>query len=166
MTRMRPVLLVLPLLIATGCATVVNRSSQRVPVTSDPSGAVVSVDCGQAALYGGTTPTTIELPRNADSCSITLAKEGYAEEHIDLQRQRSRATLANEVPGVVTGTFFSLVALALTWDTDDVDLVVDAYRGGHAIGSAAGNSVDEKTGAAYKWVPGKVAVKLQTLPPE
>lgn len=166
MTRMRTALLALPLLIATGCATVVNRSSQRVPITSDPAGAVVSVDCGNAPLYGGMTPTTIEVPRIAEACSINVAKDGYAEERIDLQRQRSRATLANEVPGVVTGTLFSVVALVLTWETDDVDFVVDAYRGGHAIGSGVGNSVDETTGGAYKWVPGKVAVKLQKLPPE
>ena len=166
MTRMRTALLVLALLVTTGCATVVNRSSQRVPITSEPAGAVVSVDCGNAPLYGGTTPTTIEVPRIAEACSITVAKDGYAEEHIDLQRQRSRATLANEVPGVITGTFFSVVALALTWETEDLDFVVDAYRGGHAVGSGAGNAVDEKTGAAYKWVPGKIAVKLQKLPPE
>lgn len=142
----------------------VNRSVERIPVRSEPPGAVVSVDCGNAPLFGGTTPTVIEVPRVADACSITIAKEGFAEQHIDFQRQLSRATLGNQVPGIFAGTFFSVVALALTWETDDVDFVIDAFRGGHAVGSAAGHAIDQRTGRAYKWVPGEVSVKLERAP--
>jgi len=69
----------------------------------------------------------------------------------------------NEVPGVVAGTIFSVAALALVWDTDDFDLVVDAYRGGHYVGAEAGHAIDRKTGRAYKWVPGQVSVKLEKV---
>ena len=160
---MRQLLLAVALL-ASGCATMVNRPFERIPVTSDPAGAVVSVDCGNAPLFGGTTPTVIEVPRAAETCAITVAKEGYAEQRVEFERQLSRATLANEVPGVVAGTILSVAALALVWETEDFDFVVDAYRGGHYIGAEAGHAVDRKTGAAYKWVPGKVNVKLEALP--
>src|SRR5512141_1088395 len=120
-------LLLATVLLASGCATMFNQPFERIPVRSEPSGAVVSVDCGNAPLFGGTTPTVIEVPRAADACSITVAKEGYAEQRIEFQRQLSRATLGNEVPGVVAGTILSVAALALVWDTDDFDLVVDAY---------------------------------------
>jgi hypothetical protein len=151
---------------AAGCATMVNRPVEQIPVSSDPAGAVVSVDCGNAPLYGGTTPTVIEVPRAAESCSITVAKEGYAERRVEFERQISKATRANQVPGVIAGTIFSVAALALVWDTDDLDFIVDAYQGGHYIAAEAGNAVDRKTGAAYKWVPGRVDVKLEPLPPE
>ena len=154
---------ILLLMCLAGCASVVNRPYEEIPVTSEPPGAVVSVECGDAPVYGGTTPTLIVVSRLADTCGITVAKEGFAEEHIDFERQESKATRANEVPGVVTGALFSAVALAITWNTSSVDgdFVVGAYNAGHAAGSAAGNAVDHKTGAAFKWVPGRVDVKLQ-----
>ncbi|MGZ7080262.1 MAG: hypothetical protein ACXVJT_12685 [Thermoanaerobaculia bacterium] len=159
---MRQTLLVLALF-ATGCATAVNRPTERIPVRSEPQGAVVSVDCGNAPLYGGTTPTVIEVPRTADQCGITIAKEGFAEEHIQLERQISRATAVNRVGGVLGGTFLAAVALVLTWDNSvvDADFVGNAYSGGEYLGSAAGNAIDRKMGGAYKWVPGEVVVKLQ-----
>ena len=163
-----PFMLAVLCLAATGCATMVNRSTESIGVTSNPPGAVVSVDCGNVPLYGGLTPTTIKVPRTAESCSITVAKEGFAEEHIDFEKQPSRATVMNEVPGVVAGSILSAAAFLFSWSDDHVDgdLVVDAYRGGHWLGSNAGNAVDHKTGAAYKWVPGNVVVNLQKLPEE
>ena len=55
----------------------VNDTTEKIPVRSTPAGAVVSVECGNAPLYGGVTPTTITVPRAATPCSITVAKEGY-----------------------------------------------------------------------------------------
>ena len=152
---------------ATGCATMVNHSTELIPVTSEPPGAVVSVDCGDAPMFGGKTPTTIEVPRTAEACSITVAKEGYGEEHIEFQKQPSRATLINEIPGVAVGTLFSIASLVFTWDTPNVDgdVVIDAYSAGHALGSTTGNAIDAKKGGAFKWVPGKVDLKLQPSSP-
>ena len=154
---------ILLLLCLAGCASVVNRPYEEIPVTSDPPGAVVSVECGDAPVYGGTTPTVIVASRLAETCGITVAKEGFAEQHINFERQESKATRANEVPGFVTGALLSVVALVITWDTPHVDgdFVMGAYDAGHAAGSAAGNAVDRKTGAAFKWVPGAVNVTLQ-----
>jgi len=151
------------LLSLAGCASVVNRPYEEIGVTSDPPGAVVSVDCGDAPVYGGITPTVIYASRLAETCGITVAKEGFAEQTINFERQESKATRANEVPGVITGALLSVVALAITWDTPNVDgdFVVGAYNAGHAAGTGAGNAVDHKTGAAYKWVPSIVQVKLQ-----
>jgi hypothetical protein len=152
-------------LVATGCASMVNRPYEEIPVTSEPPGAVVSVDCGDAPVYGGTTPAVIEVSRLAETCGITVAKEGFAEQHIDFERQPSGATRMTEVPGVITGALLSAVALVITWDSPSVDgdFVAGAYDVGHAAGSAAGNAVDKKTGAAFKWVPGLVKVTLQPI---
>ena len=48
------------LLLLGGCATMINGRTETIPVKSDPSGAVVTVECGNAPLYGGVTPTTVK----------------------------------------------------------------------------------------------------------
>src|SRR5215212_8376913 len=95
--------ILLATLALTGCATMVNDQRETIPVTSDPPGAVVTVECGTAPIYGGLTPASLILERTADPCAITVAKEGYAARRIELERQVSRATMGNRVPGVVTG---------------------------------------------------------------
>jgi hypothetical protein len=148
-----------------GCATVTNDQREYIPVRSDRAGAVVSVDCGNAPIYGGITPAVIILERTADPCSITIAKEGYQEKSIDLQRQISRATLGNKVPGVLTGALFGLVAVLADLDGHGRGGdVIDAAEGGMELGEGAANAVDRKTGAAYKHVPGEIFVKLDPLP--
>ncbi|MEO6260736.1 MAG: hypothetical protein ABIP63_10310 [Thermoanaerobaculia bacterium] len=152
------------LLLASRCATMVNQSTERIPVTSDPSGAVVTVNCGSAPLFGGVTPTTVTVPRAAQPCSVTVAKDGFAEQTISFQRQTSRVTAINSVPGVVAGTVLGAVATLLMWNTsDDFELPALAFEGGQLLGSAPGNAVDRRTGAAYKQVPGNVFVRLTPL---
>jgi hypothetical protein len=145
-----------------GCATVINKPMQKIPVNSEPAGAVVSINCGSVPIYGGLTPVTIELPRAAEDCSITLGKEGYAEAEVRFEQQVSRVTAANRVPGVVLGTFAGLLAVIAEWDEADPDggFIAEAYRAGSAIGSLPGNAIDRKTGAAFKHVPGEVFVTL------
>src|SRR3954463_13337410 len=96
-----------------GCASMVNRPDEEISVTSDPPGAVVSVDCGDAPMFGGTTPTVIEVSRLAPACGITVAKDGFIEQHVDFERQESEAMRINHVPGVIAGTVFGLFALVL-----------------------------------------------------
>src|SRR6185369_3979320 len=95
--------------------------TERISVNSEPQGAVISVDCGNAPLYGGTTPAAIVVPRNADACSITIAKEGFQEQHIDFERQISRATAVNHVGGVLGGTVLAAFALIISLDNSVID---------------------------------------------
>ena len=158
-------LAILLLASAAGCASVVNRPYEDITVASDPAGAVVSVECGDAPVYGGKTPTVVRVSRLAETCAITVAKEGFAEQHVDFERQQSKATRINQVPGVIMGSVFGLVALAISWDDGDFDFVAGAAEAGNAVGSAAGNAIDRKTGAAYKWVPSRVVVRLEPEQP-
>jgi len=68
-------LLLLPLL--SGCATIAHGRYQSVPVSSSPSDANVTVDCGGRVKNAGPTPVIVKLKRNADHCSITMTKDGY-----------------------------------------------------------------------------------------
>jgi hypothetical protein len=164
---MRRSVLLFALVALSGCATVINKPTQKIPVSSDPAGAVVSIDCGSVPIYGGLTPVTIELPRGEEDCSITLGKEGYAETVVHFEQQLSRVTAANSVPGVVVGTFTGLVAVLLEWEGGAMDgeFIADAYRVGHTLGSMPGNAIDRKSGAAYKHVPGEVFVTLVPATP-
>lgn len=77
-------------LLASGCATTVNGTTQRIAVDSTPSGAQVYVQ-GRSA---GTTPLTVELERSKDY-TLRLVKEGYEETNYPLARQKTRATMGN-----------------------------------------------------------------------
>ena len=132
-------------LVLAGCATLTNETTQDISVGSDPSDATVTVDCGSAPLYGGVTPVDVTLERKATPCALTIAKEGYAEEHIVLTRELACPPDKN----AIKGSFAALLGLNLNTD-DDISLCW-----------APGNFYDRHTGAAYKHVPGHVYVKLR-----
>jgi hypothetical protein len=145
---------------AARCATMVNTTTEKIPVRSTPAGAVVSVDCGNAPLYGGVTPTTITVPRAATPCSITLAKEGYVATRIDFQRQLSRATSANRVAAAPVG-----YVLTSGIDGLNSDAIADSlYSVGTSIAAAPADAFDAHKGGAYKQVPGEVDVTLDPEP--
>lgn len=161
---MRRIALLLFSLALAGCATVVNDQKEKIAVRSEPAGAVVSVECGTSPVYGGVTPAVILIERTADPCVFTIAKEGFEAQRVQLQRQISRATKGNKVPGVVAGSLLSVVAFLASLDggvLNPVDAAQGAWEVGNALGEAPGNAIDRKTGAAYKHVPGTVFVRLE-----
>jgi hypothetical protein len=156
--------LLIIILLATGCATMIHGTHQDVPVQSDPAGARVRVDCGDAPLEPGVTPLVISLPRAEEHCSLTLTKDGFVERTIVFERQLSRATSGNQVGGVVTGTFVGLIGLItgafVSEGAADAGATV-GFDAGSAAGSAAGHGIDKRTGAAYKHAPERIMVRLE-----
>lgn len=156
-------LLAVSLLLA-GCATIANDPREKIPVRSEPAGAVVTVDCGSAPMYGGVTPAVIIIERTSDPCAITVAKDGFAEQHVDLQRTISASTAGNAVPGAVLGAITGIFAAFLEMDRlGGEDTIESAASAGYHAGKGAADAVDRKTGAAYKHVPGEVFVRLDPL---
>jgi hypothetical protein len=142
-----------------------NDQRENIPIRSEPSGAVVSVNCGNAPIYGGITPAVLIIERTADPCSVTIAKDGYEEKTVDMERQTSRATVGNKLPGVITGALFGFVAVLGVLDGyNHPGEVIGAAEDGMALGEGAANAVDRKTGAAYKHVPGEIFVRLDPVP--
>lgn len=83
--------LMLPLLgavalILSACGTVAHGRFQEVPITSDPSGAHVTVDCGKGVKDAGVTPTIVQLRRKSDRCLVAIAKDGYDEKTLVFKR--------------------------------------------------------------------------------
>ena len=142
----------------------VNDKTVKIPVRSDPAGAVVSVDCGDVPIYGGVTPTVITVPRAAQPCGITIAKEGYVEARVDFQRQLSGATRANRIIAAPVGIALGIFGFALTSDSgifDPEDVFLAGYKLGTAAAAIPANKIDVKSGRAYKLVPGEVSVILE-----
>jgi hypothetical protein len=152
---------------AARCATLVNTATEKIPVRSTPAGAVVSVDCGNAPLYGGVTPTTITVPRAASPCSITLAKEGYVATRVDFQRQLSRATSANKVAAAPVGILAAVLGFVLTSEIQGLNpdaIAGSIYSAGTAVAAAPADAFDARNGGAFKQVPGEVDVTLDPEP--
>ena len=82
----------------TGCATIVKGTTQEIPVSSEPTGARVSVD-GSAA---GTTPTTVTLSRKANHM-VTIEKEGFQSESVAITKSMSAAVAGNIIAGGLVG---------------------------------------------------------------
>jgi len=145
----------------------VNTADEKIPVRSNPAGAVVSVDCGNAPLYGGVTPTTITVPRAASPCSITLAKEGYVQTRVDFQRQLSRVVGANKVAAAPVGIFAAVLGYVVTSEIQGLNpdaIAGSIYSAGTAIAAAPADALDARKGGAYKQVPGEVDVTLDPEP--
>lgn len=158
---MKRLLLLVALLPLTGCATVVNGRFQAVDVDSHPSGARVEVDCGASSAARATTPTKVTLERAAKNCSITLTRDGYLPATIVLERQRSRVVQANKIIAIPLALFTGAIAGIIGQEIDDEAAAAEAgFLAGLEAGSAPGRQIDKQTGAAYKWVPGRVYAVL------
>jgi hypothetical protein len=144
------------------CATIAHGRFQQVPVTSDPAGASVAVDCGDAAKDGGVTPTTIKVRRNAASCAITLTKPGLTPQTLTLQRVTTGWFWANAAfPGLVAevGVEAATGPPIIVFE-DQVSDKKQVNVVGFVLGTGIGMLIDHATGAQYVWVPSKVDIKL------
>gem|GEM_PF-1155908 len=96
----------------TGCATIMTGPTQKIPVSSNPTGATVQVD-GQSTFI---TPAAITLERKTDHI-LVFTKEGYNQETVRILHVISGAVCGNILLGgligwgvdAMTGAQFKLV---------------------------------------------------------
>jgi hypothetical protein len=95
------VLALVTLLVEPGCATLLRRTTQRIPVTSSPAGATVSVN-GEAL---GTTPLQIKLTRWKRKQIIRIESPGYNPFEIRAQRKiKADPVAGNLLFGLLVGS--------------------------------------------------------------
>ncbi len=82
----------------TGCATIMTGTTQKIPVSSNPSGANLQVD-GQSTY---TTPVTVVLERKRDHI-LVFTKEGYNQATITILHVLSGAVCGNILLGGLIG---------------------------------------------------------------
>lgn len=142
------------------CASVKHGTMQRIPVQTEPAGARVGIDCGDAPRRAGElTPTVITVPRKADTCRLRLTKPGYEPEIVELRRVTSPAVYGN-----LNAAGAGVEVLVDSICCDDVAAAVGAFTlvTGAVVGGF-GFAVDHATGAMYQHIPTHVAVELTPL---
>lgn len=82
-----------------GCASIIHGTTQKIPVSSDPSGAQVGVD-DQNREYK--TPCEIELERGTDH-RLTISLVGYESAIVDIKHKVSAAVTGNAIFGGLIG---------------------------------------------------------------
>ena len=90
---------------ACGCATIVNGTSQKIKVSSNPSGATVKVDDKSAYI----TPARIRLERRRDHVLVFM-KDGYEIQAVKLTHVLSEVVVGNTLLGGPLGWAFDACA--------------------------------------------------------
>lgn len=107
--RMIVVLLLLPALCLSGCATIVNKDVFPLTVNSNPEGAnILIVDENGKKMYSGTTPSTLSLVAgesyfHAKTYTITFSKPGYADQYATVKSTFSGWYFGNILFGGIIG---------------------------------------------------------------
>ncbi len=87
------------LAVCTGCATLMNPSTQPVTIVSDPPAAEVLMGAEDA----GRTPTDVRLDRGDGEAALRLQKDGYAPQVVRPRRSLSPWLIGNiAVPALLT----------------------------------------------------------------
>src|SRR5256884_8835590 len=81
---MRSVLLCLPVVLITSCATITRGSHDKLTVLSEPSGANVVLSSGEK----GVTPTKFVKSRR-DNFTVTVSKAGYVPQTVNVESKVS-----------------------------------------------------------------------------
>jgi hypothetical protein len=117
--------LILLSLASSGCATIVSGTTQKMDVTSKPSGALAVVD----GKLSGTTPTTFTLERKSDH-TIEISKDGYRTQTVILRRVFNEMMTGNILIGGLVGSGVDAVSGSMYKLTPErVDVVLEKDDG-------------------------------------
>jgi hypothetical protein len=103
---------------SSGCGTIINGTTQSLAVSSDPSGATLSLDDG--TTY--TTPASINLKRDRDH-TIKVSKAGYETETLVVSRSMSWWFAGNLLFGGIPGFVIDAISGGM-WRFEDETLGV------------------------------------------
>jgi hypothetical protein len=137
---------------STGCATMAHGPHQTVTVTSEPSGAQVTVlsdppaGARRVRATPGTTPLRVDLRRRDPNIVVRLEKEGCLPAEVRLKR-------------TVSGWIGANLVLANPYNAQGLDSASD-YPKMAAQGLAVAFGIDFLSGAAFE-LPKRVQVTLQ-----
>jgi hypothetical protein len=153
-----------------GCATSVhydNLDFQNVPVTSDPSGARVVIDCGRGPNSMGNTPVMLHLVRRDPMCSMILSKPGFVDQRIDFHRSIMSAALLDLTTAAIAAGLAQVGRVSYygsSGGTTDVSGSTLGYWTPVGVGVVVFSSamlVDAGSGALWSHAPAEVHVTLK-----
>jgi uncharacterized protein YceK len=88
-----------------GCATILNGTSQKIPVSSEPAGATVTVDSQDTY----TTPVKLRLERRRDH-ALVFTKDGFSPQTVNVMRVLSESVCGNTLLFGPLGWIFDMCA--------------------------------------------------------
>lgn len=154
----------------TGCATVINGTSQDVQIASNPQGAEVKLTNGTTC----TTPCEVSLKRRHD-LRVDLTKEGYKPTYVLVQSRTGGAAAGNIllgglIGGVVDGSngstnhlYPSPVSVKLVpVGTDGEEVLLD--KKGHEIGTVSAHNDNVRKDVAKTIGAEAAGLNPQTAP--
>ena len=158
-----------------GCATAIHSDLQQVPVTSTPSGAEVTLDCGRGATVVGMTPMTLMMRRRDSKCTVFIVKSGWVGTRVDFHRVPSVAALGNVVPallaaGIIANSNVDFSASNGSTSGGGVVNVTGSGWGSVSPPAVAGIVfsgallIDAGSGALFAQSPARVDVRLEPRP--
>lgn len=94
----------LPLLFLPACATIIKGSTQEMALTSEPPGAICSVERTGAQIAAVTsTPASVVLKRNSADLVVKCAKPGFDPRTATVQASFNGVTFGNLLLGGLIG---------------------------------------------------------------
>ena len=88
-----------------GCVTILNGTSQKIPVSSEPAGATVTVDSNN--VY--TTPVKLRLERRRDH-TLVFTKDGFDTQTVNVMHVLSEVVCGNTLLFGPLGWVFDMCA--------------------------------------------------------
>ena len=88
-----------------GCATILNGTSQKIPVSSEPAGTTVTVDSKN--VY--TTPVKLRLERRRDH-TLVFTKDGFGTQTVNVMHVLSEVVCGNTLLFGPLGWVFDMCA--------------------------------------------------------
>lgn len=147
---MRSLLTLLSMLTLTACATVQHGPVQRIPVDSEPQGALVRTShCGPGATKEVRTPGVVWVSRRAEHCTLTFSARDHYAEQVTLRRQ-------------VAEEFFENADAAAAFCCD----VPGSWFLFGTLLAGTGFALDTATGALFEQHPHEVFVSLEPVQQE
>jgi hypothetical protein len=101
---MRHIIQLLPLLVVSACATIMEGSGQSVAISTTPPGAICNVDRTGTHLASVTaTPGSLRLEKSKNDLDVSCVKEGYGKSIVSVSPKFVGTTFGNIVAGGVIG---------------------------------------------------------------
>jgi hypothetical protein len=143
-------------LVSPGCATIMRKRTQTIPVTSSPAGAAVSVN----GRHVGMTPIMITLPRKQKGQVIRIESPGYNPVEIRPQRKTSAGPV---IGNVLLGLIPAVIPAAAYWgrsDADRSDLTLLIWGLSTTAFAAIFTAIDAGEGRAFELKPTDLIIAL------
>lgn len=130
-------------ILMTACATIITGTTDVIQLSSNPSGATISItDETGTEIFSGTTPTTATLYKstgffNGADYSMKISKSGYDTKTVALNRRLSGWYIGNVIFGGLLGILIIDPATGAMWALDTQPSLSLTRSGLPGVGSGA-----------------------------